>query len=80
MSLLQKLVDREVPFSDAKQMAIENKALKKNKSKLEPIKETLVNTTGLDFNIIASKDINIEEKLLKCVDNHDPARKPIRGI
>lgn len=53
-------------------MAIKTKALKRHKNKLEPLKDTLVKTTGLEFDFIAMNDSDIEEKLMKYVDKHDP--------
>ena len=52
-------------FTEAKQDATKTKSVKKkHHAKLEPIKETLVRTTGLEYDDIATKDSDIDEKLL----------------
>lgn len=70
-------------FPKVKQMATTTKSIKKNQVKLELYKETLVRTTGIEYDMIAANDEGIEGKLMKYVDKidlEDPRVKTLRYI
>lgn len=71
-SLLHRLINQELTFAEVKKVASNTKEKKKKETKLEPIKDVLSETTGLEFAAIASYDSEVEDKLLDFVDKMDP--------
>ena len=53
-------------------MANNIKEKKKKQTKLEPIKDVLTESTGLEFSAITSYDSAVKDKLLDFVDKIDP--------